>query len=407
MKSTRITFPNAEGLELAARLELPEDEKPIAYALFAHCFTCTKNLKAAVSISHALSRRKIAVLRFDFTGLGESEGDFSETTFSSDVSDLVAAAQFLEKKYEAPRLLIGHSLGGTAVLQAAVEIPSTAAVATIAAPSRPSHVLRLLGGSENEIDRRGEATVRIADRDFTVKKRFLDDLKAQKPEEALRAFKAALLVMHSPRDRIVSIDNAADIYKAARHPKSFVSLDPADHLLSDPEDSLYAGSIIATWADRYLRAGEKPQAPPEPRDHRITVRTGKKGFYTEIFANGFSLVADEPESYGGTGRGPSPYEYLMAALGSCTAMTVQMYARRKKWPLEEAVVRLSHAKVHAEDCRDCDEKDCKIDRFERELDLQGDLDDDQRQRLIEISEKCPVHRTLMEEVEIATTLRKG
>ncbi|MEJ2699351.1 MAG: alpha/beta hydrolase, partial [Desulfuromonadales bacterium] len=257
MKSTRITFPNAEGLELAARLELPEDEKPIAYALFAHCFTCTKNLKAAVSISHALSRRKIAVLRFDFTGLGESEGDFSETTFSSDVSDLVAAAQFLEKKYEAPRLLIGHSLGGTAVLQAAVEIPSTAAVATIAAPSRPSHVLRLLGGSENEIDRRGEATVRIADRDFTVKKRFLDDLKAQKPEEALRAFKAALLVMHSPRDRIVSIDNAADIYKAARHTKSFVSLDPADHLLSDPEESLYAGSIIANWADRYLQAGDK------------------------------------------------------------------------------------------------------------------------------------------------------
>lgn len=407
MKSKQIFFHNAEGLELAARLELPEDEKPIAYALFAHCFTCTKNLKAAASISHALSHRKIAVLRFDFTGLGQSEGDFSETTFSSDVSDLVAAAEFLEKNHEAPRLLIGHSLGGAAVLQAAGKIPSTAAVATIAAPSRPSHLIRLLGDSEKEIERRGEATVRIGDRDFTVKKRFLDDLKSQKPEETLRTLKAALLVLHSPRDRIVSIDNAADIYKAARHPKSFVSLDPADHLLSAPEDSLYAGSIIATWADRYLRAGEKPLAPPEPGDHRITVRTGKQGFYTEIFADGFSLVADEPEGYGGTGRGPSPYEYLLTALGSCTAMTVQMYARRKKWPLEEAVVRLSHAKIHAEDCRDCDEKDRKIDRFERELDLQGDLDEDQRQRLVEISEKCPVHRTLMEEVEIRTTLREG
>jgi uncharacterized OsmC-like protein/alpha/beta superfamily hydrolase len=406
MRTMKITFPNAEGLQLAARLDLPEDEPPVAYALFAHCFTCTKNQKAAVRISHALNRRKIAVLRFDFTGLGESEGEFAETTFSSQVSDLTAAAHFLEENHEAPRLLIGHSLGGTAILQAAGNIPSTAAVATIGAPCRPGHVVRLLGESKKEIERRGEATVRIADRDFTVRKGFLDDIEAQRPVETLHNLKAALLVLHSPRDRVVSIDNAADIYKAARHPKSFVSLDPADHLLSNSEDSLYAGSIIATWAGRYFRKTKEPQAPAEVIDNRVTVRTGMEGFCTDIFANGYSLIADEPVGQGGTGLGPSPYEYLLAALGSCTAMTVQMYARRKEWPLEAAVVRLSHWKVHAEDCEHCEERESRIDLFDRELELQGPLDDDQRQRLVEIAEKCPVHRTLMDEVKIETRLRK-
>lgn len=408
MNTKRITFPNTRGERLAARLELPDDERPLAYALFAHCFTCSKDLTAAVHIARALSSRRIAVLRFDFTGLGESEGEFSATTFSSEVNDLVAAASFLEREFEAPRLLIGHSLGGTAVLAAAAQIPSTAAVATIAAPFHPANLRRLLGETAEQIEQRGQATVRIGGRDFTIRKSLLDDLETQQPAETLRLLKAALLVMHSPSDRVVGIDNAADIYRAAAHPKSFISLDTADHLLSDPRDSRYAGEIIASWAGRYLALPEAPitsRIPPEVIDNRVTARTGAEGYRTEMFANGFPLVADEPLEYGGGNEGPSPYEYLLAALGACTGMTLRMYARNKGWPLEEVVVRLSHHKIHAEDCRDCDEKDLRIDKFERELELRGELDESQRQRLLEIAGKCPVHRTLTGKIRIETTLR--
>lgn len=408
MNTKRITFPNARGERLAARLELPDDERPLAYALFAHCFTCSKDLTAAVHIARALSSRRIAVLRFDFTGLGESEGEFSATTFSSEVNDLVAAASFLEREFEAPRLLVGHSLGGTAVLAAAAQIPSTAAVATIAAPFHPANLRRLLGETAEQIEQRGQATVRIGGRDFTIRKSLLDDLETQQPAETLRLLKAALLVMHSPSDRVVGIDNAADIYRAAAHPKSFISLDTADHLLSDPRDSRYAGEIIASWAGRYLALPEAPatsRIPPEVIDNRVTARTGAEGYRTEMFANGFPLVADEPLEYGGGNEGPSPYEYLLAALGACTGMTLRMYARNKGWSLEEVVVRLSHHKIHAEDCRDCDEKDLRIDKFERELELRGELDESQRQRLLEIAGKCPVHRTLTGKIRIETTLR--
>ena len=408
MNTKKVSFPNARGEQLAARLELPGDEQPLAFALFAHCFTCSKDLKAAVHISRALSSRRIAVLRFDFTGLGESEGDFSTTTFSSEVSDLVAAAGFLEREYQAPGLLIGHSLGGAAVLAAAAKIPSIKAVATIAAPFRPFQLRRLLGEAVEQIEQLGQATVRIADREFTIRKSLLDDLEAQRPSETLRQLKAALLVMHSPLDQVVGIDNASDIFRAARHPKSFISLDNADHLLSDSGDSRYAGGIIASWARRYLALPDVPaplQIPPEVIDNRVTVCTGPEGFRTEVFANGFPLVADEPLEYGGSNEGPSPYEYLLVALGACTAMTVQMYARRKGWPLEETLVRLSHNKIHAEDCSDCDEKERRIDRFERELELKGKLDEDQRQRLLEIAGKCPVHRTLTGEIRIETNLR--
>ncbi|MBE0599358.1 MAG: OsmC family protein [Desulfuromonadales bacterium] len=407
MKQQKIVFPNAEGNSLAALLDLPEDEKPIAYALFAHCFTCTKNIIAAANIARALSRQRIAVLRFDFTGLGESTGDFAETTFSSQIGDLVAAARFLEAQYEAPKILIGHSLGGTAVLHAASKISSAKAVVTLAAPCDPAHVVGLLQDSREEIERSGEASVMIAGRPFTIRKEFIDDIEAQNPREIIRRLDAALLVMHSPRDRIVGIDHAADIYQAARHPKSFLSLDPADHLLSRKEDSRYAGDMIAAWARRYLDLHEKEAiALPQATDNRVTVRTGTEGFRTEMFARGKALVADEPESLGGTGQGPTPYDYLLAALGSCTSMTVQMYARRKKWPLEAAVVRLTHAKVHADDCAHCDEAERRIDRFERELELIGPLTDEQRQRLLEIAEKCPVHRTLKTAPVIETRLRE-
>ena len=352
MNTRRITFPNERGEQLAARLELPGDEQPLAYAIFAHCFTCSKDLTAVVHISRALSSRRIAVLRFDFTGLGESEGDFAATTFSSEISDLAAAARFLESKYQAPRLLIGHSLGGAAVLAAAAQIPSTAAVVTIGAPYSPAHLRDLLGVSAERIEQDGQASVVIEGRSFTIRKSLLDDLAAQDPAETLHRLGAALLVMHSPRDRVVSIGNAGDIYQAARHPKSFVSLDPADHLLSDPRDSRYAGEVIATWAGRYLGLDRAELPVPLPAvviDNRVTARTGVEGFRTDLFANGFPLVADEPLAYGGGNEGPGPYEYLLAALGACTGMTVSMYARSKQWPLEEVVVRLSHQKVHAED----------------------------------------------------------
>lgn len=408
MNTRRITFPNDKGELIAARLELPEDEQPLAYALFAHCFTCSKDLKAVVSISRALSGKRIAVLRFDFTGLGECEGDFSATTFSSEVSDLVAAARFLEREYEAPRLLIGHSLGGAAVLAAAAGIPSTTAVVTIAAPFDPANVRRLLGVTTEQIKQSGQATVSISGREFTIRKSLLDDLDSQQPTETLRRLKAALLVMHSPRDLVVGIENAEDIYRAAHHPKSFISLDSADHLLSDARDSSYAAGIIATWASRYLELPDTPapsRIPPEVIDSRVTARTAADGFRTELFANGFPLVADEPVEFGGGNEGPSPYEYLLAALGACTGMTIRVYAHSKGWPLEDVVVRLSHQKVHAEDCRDCDEKGGQIDSIERELELHGELDEAQRQRLLDIAGRCPVHRTLTGEVRIRTVLR--
>jgi putative redox protein len=408
MNTKRISFPNAQGELIAARLELPEDEQPLAYALFAHCFTCSKDLKAVVSISRALSSKRIAVLRFDFTGMGESEGDFSVTTFSSEVSDLVAAAQFLEREYEAPRLLIGHSLGGAAVLAAAADIPSTAAVVTIAAPFDPANVRRLLGVATEQIEQSGQAAVSIGGREFTIRKSLLDDLGAQNPTETLRRLKTALLVMHSPRDQVVGIENATYIYRAALHPKSFISLDPADHLLSDARDSRYAGEMIAAWVGRYLELPDRSapsHTPPEVIDNRVTARTVADAFRTELFANGFPLIADEPVEFGGGNEGPSPYEYLLVSLGACTGMTLRTYARSKGWPLEDVVVRLSHQKVHAEDCRDCDEKGGKIDSIERELEFRGELDDAQRQRLLEIAGRCPVHRTLTGEVRIGTVLR--
>jgi uncharacterized OsmC-like protein/alpha/beta superfamily hydrolase len=405
MRQQKIHFRNADGARLAALLNFPEDEKPVAFVLFAHCFTCTKNIAAAVNIARALSRSSIAVLRFDFTGIGESEGEFAETTFSTQISDLVAAASFLEEEYQAPKILVGHSLGGTAALYAAARIPSIKAVVTIAAPGDPGHLLSLLQDSREEIERSGEATVKIAGRPFTIRKQFIDDIEGQNPQEVIRRLDAGLLVMHSPRDRIVSIDNAAQIYKAARHPKSFISLDPADHLLSRREDSFYAGDMIAAWVRRYLDINEELEAAPSESEHLVTTRTGGEGFRTDMFVRGHAMVADEPVSVGGTAQGPTPYDYLLAALGSCTGMTLQMYAQHKKWPLEAAVVRLDHRKVHAEDCIRCDETESKIDRFERELELIGPLDEEQRQRLLEIAEKCPVHRTLIGEPVIETRLR--
>ncbi|RPJ76555.1 MAG: OsmC family protein [Desulfobacteraceae bacterium] len=405
MQLQKFEFTGGAGQKLAALLDLPLDGTPLAYALFAHCFTCSKDVKAVYHISRALTRERIAVLRFDFTGLGESGGDFADTSFLSNIEDLVAAARFLESRFEGPALLIGHSWGGAAVVQAAPAIPSCRAVVSIAAPADPRHVARTLGPAAETIAAAGEAEVTISGRSFTLRKKFLDDLKNIDPEAAIRNLGRALLVMHSPIDDVVGIENAARIFQSARHPKSFVSLDQADHLLSNRADSLYAGAVIAAWAKRYITPPAAERTEASPRDNRIAARTGPGGFLTEIQVNRHSLVADEPAAVGGTDQGPTPFDLLVAALGACTSMTLRMYADRKGWPLEAASVRLTHAKIHASDCESCEIKEGMLDRIEREIEIEGPLDDEQRQRLLQIADRCPVHRTLTSEVEIKTRLK--
>ncbi len=404
MPLQKFEIPAPGGQRLSAILDLPVDGAPIAYAVFAHCFTCSKDLKAAYHISRTLTRERIGVLRFDFTGLGESGGDFADTSLRSNVADLIAAAEFLTARFESPRLLIGHSFGGAAVLQAAAAIPSCRAVVTIAAPADPRHVFKTLGSAADTIVSKGEAEVTIAGRPFTLRKKFLDDLAGIDPEAAIRDLNRALLVMHSPLDDVVGIENAGRIFQAARHPKSFVSLDQADHLLSNLADSRYAGAVIATWARRYL-APVRPATFKSPgTDQRITARTGPGGFLTEVLINRHSLVADEPVQVGGTDQGPSPFDLLVAALGACTAMTLRMYADRKGWPLEAATVRLTHDKIHAAECETCETHEGMLDRIEREIEIEGPLDADQKQRLLQIADRCPVHRTLTSEVQIRTRL---
>jgi len=403
MQSRRIRFPNSSGENLAARLDFPIDKTPVAFALFAHCFTCSKSLKAVGNIIRALNERGIAVLRFDFTGLGESEGEFADTNFSSNVEDLVSAADYLAGKYEAPKLLIGHSLGGAAVLKAASKIPSAAAVATLGAPSEPTHVKRLLSGAIEAIETTGEAEVTLAGRPFKIKKQFLDDLTASRMDDTIRSLGRALLVLHSPIDQIVGVDNAQRIFKAARHPKSFVSLDGADHLLGKEVDSCYAGDVIASWAAKYL--GDARVADREATDEGVVVWTGRDKYRTEIISRGHRLIADEPVQVGGTDQGTTPYELLLAGLGACTSITLRMYADRKGWPLESITVRLNHKKVHAADCEECETGMGKIDVITLELELSGPLDEEQRGRLIGIADRCPVHRTLHSEVIVRKSVK--
>jgi putative redox protein len=406
MQLQKLDIPGPGGQKLSALLDLPVDGAPVAYALFAHCFTCSKNLKAVYHISRTLTRERIGVLRFDFTGLGESGGDFADTSLLSNVDDLVAAADFLASRFEGPRLLIGHSFGGAAVLQAASAIPSSKAVVTIAAPADPRHVSRTLGPATQTIAARGEAEVNISGRTFTLRKKFLDDLRGIDAEAVIQNLNRALLVLHSPLDDIVGIENAARIFQAARHPKSFVSLDQADHLLSNLADSRYAGAVIAAWAERYIAPAPAKAAAEPAADPRITARTGPGGFVTEILANRHSLLADEPTRVGGTDQGPTPFDLLVAALGACTSMTLRMYADRKGWPLEAATVRLKHGKIHAAECETCETREGMLDRIEREIEIEGPLDEDQKQRLLQIADRCPVHKTLTSEVEITTRLKE-
>lgn len=399
MNSKKVTFKNNQGDVLNARLELPPSA-PESCAIFAHCFTCSKDLNAVVNISRALTQSGIALLRFDFTGLGESEGEFSDTNFSSNIDDLIAASSFMEEHYSAPSLLIGHSFGGVAVLAAAYKLPSVKAICTIGTPADPVHVEHLLKDKLNQIKSEGSAEVSIGGRPFRIKQEFLEDIRQRDLEHIIPKLKRSLLVMHSPQDRIVEIENARILYERAHHPKSFISLDGADHLLSKKEDSIYAGKVIASWAERYLDLPDK-KSMPEPQ-RQVLVRTGDDGYTTEIRAGKHALLADEPESVGGKDFGPTPYDLLISALGACTSMTLRMYADRKKWPLQEVLVHLEHAKIHETDCENEDDPSARIDQIKREIEVVGPLDDDQKKRLLEIAEKCPVHKTLTGELRIVT-----
>lgn len=400
--ATRTVFRGSSG-ELAGKLEMPSGA-PKAWALFAHCFTCGKDNVAAGRISRALARQGLAVLRFDFTGLGESEGDFAATGFSSNVEDLVRAADHLRDQFSAPAVLIGHSLGGAAVLAAAPQIPEVRAVVTVGAPADPFHVIGLLGDALPVVEA-GEATVSIGGRPFRVRRQFLDDIAMQPQRERISTLDTALLVMHSPVDEVVSVNNARIIFDTARHPKSFITLDGADHLLSDRSDAEYAASVLAAWSSRYVGAHPMTTADLDTgdlADGAVRVAESGPGRLTQqVSARRHRLTADEPHPVGDD-AGPNPYDLLLAALGACTSMTVRMYADRKQWPLERIVVDSRHFRIHAKDCADCETATGMVDRIERNITLIGSLDADQRAKLLDIADRCPVHRTLRSEVSIQT-----
>ena len=402
MNVQKVEFQNKEGQTLAGRLELPANRHPHNFALFAHCFTCNKNLSAVRNISRALTSKGFGVLRFDFTGLGESDGDFADTNFSGNVDDLIAASDYLAENYLSPALLIGHSLGGAAAIFAAAEIDSIKAVATIGAPSNPKHVTHLLRSSLEEIKTNGLAVVNLDGRDFTIKEQFINDLETKSLPEVAKGLRKALLILHSPQDATVGITNAEEIYVAAHHPKSFVSLDGADHLLMRKEDSIYAGSVIAEWSSRYVDLQE--EAPVKTQHDVVASLDGDAGFTTQMKVGSHYMLADEPVRVGGNDFGPNPYEFVSAGLSACTAMTIQMYTRRKGWQVDNVEVHTSYGKTYAQDCEDCENPGAKIDTFNREIKLEGDLDEKQVARILEIADKCPVHKTLHSETQVITTL---
>ncbi|MDN5005027.1 alpha/beta fold hydrolase [Bradyrhizobium sp. GCM10027634] len=403
MPTERFQFTGEGGHQLAAALELPDGE-PAAYALFAHCFTCGKDTLAAKRISVALAARGIAVLRFDFTGLGSSEGDFANSTFSSNVADLVRAADHLRATRKAPSLLIGHSLGGAAILAAAGKIPEATAVATIAAPSDPAHVTGLFKEHIDNIRTQGEVEVLLAGRPFRIKREFLDDIAEHELMKDITGLHKALLIMQSPVDDTVGIDNATRIFVSAKHPKSFVSLDQADHLLSKAADTLYVADVIATWASRYIDTAQPGKAMDLAEEARKVVvqETRKSKFNQAITVGPHRLVADEPVAAGGEDAGPGPYDFLLAGLGACTSMTMRLYADRKSLPLDRVTVTLKHSKIHATDCAECETREGMLDQIDRDIAMDGALDAEQRKKLMEIADKCPVHRTLTSEIRIVT-----
>jgi putative redox protein len=411
----RITFPGSQGDKLAARLDLPAGP-PTSFALFAHCFTCGKDVKAASRIATALTESGFGVLRFDFTGLGKSDGEFANTNFTSNTEDVLAAAEWLRNQHEAPQLLIGHSLGGAAVLAIADEIKEVRAVATIGAPADPRHIVSVFADAIDEIAATGEADVKLVGRTFTIRQQFLDDLRNHLVTDRVAKSKKANLILHSPVDDTVGIGHAAEIFDAARHPKSFISLDGADHLLSDSVDASFAASMIASFAKRYVADQSGALGAPIASAPVVVAETAQGPFLNHVVIGQHRLLADEPTSIGGFDAGPAPYDFLSAALGACTSMTLRMYADRRQLPLDRVTVEVSHGKVHADDCAECADNDnvfaeiatgraTLIDRFERVIEIEGDdLTAADKQKLLAIADKCPVHRTLETASAIATRL---
>ncbi|MEL6167758.1 MAG: bifunctional alpha/beta hydrolase/OsmC family protein [Pseudomonadota bacterium] len=402
MTTERVTFVGHAGTTLAARLDIP-DGPHLATAVFAHCFTCSKDIPAARRIAGRLAAMGIAVLRFDFTGLGHSDGEFENTTFSSNVEDLMLAADYLAGRGMAPSLIIGHSLGGAAVLKAAGTIETIKAVVTIGAPFDPGHVTHNFANALKTIETDGVAEVDLGGRPFRIGRDFVRDVQAEALAPAIGQLKRALLVLHAPRDKIVGIENATQIFVNARHPKSFVTLDDADHLITNPSDAEYAAEVISAWVGRYLDL-KAPAPPPGAPEGVVRVAEADPGGFLQDVNAGphHHLLADEPLAYGGTNRGLTPYGFLSSGLGACTSMTIRMYARRKGWPLNHIWVDVVHDKVHAQDAENGGTK--KVDTFTREIHLVGDLTDEQRERLLEIADKCPVHRTLEQSSTVVTKL---
>lgn len=403
-KRIKLEFAATDGLRVAGLLETP-DVNPHSFALFAHCFTCGKEVVSASRIARALVARGYAVLRFDFTGLGGSDGDFANSNFSSNINDLVMAANFLRDHYRAPSLLIGHSLGGAAALAAAHSMPEVRGVVTIGAPADPQHVVKQFGCKLDEINTRGVAEVALAGRRFTIKKQFLDDLENQYQSEKIATLKKPLLIFHSPVDTTVSIHEAEKIFRSAKHPKSFISLDNADHLLTRARDADYVATTIAAWATRYIEEPEniEQKASAIPSGH-VLVKEKNRQFTRTVISDSHEWLADEPTAMGGSDLGPDPYEHLLAALGTCTSMTIRMYARHKKIPLQDVSVHLSHNREHARDCEDCESRSQKIEVINRVITLVGDLSDEVRNRLLQIADRCPVHQTLHSDLSIVTKL---
>ena len=410
MKSTKFNFKNSKGEDLSGRIELPLEDEPKAFVIFAHCFTCNKNLTAVRNIAREISGHGFGILLFDFTGLGESEGEFSETDFSSNVDDLITASNLIAEMYDLPQVLIGHSLGGAAVVKAAAKLDRVSSLVTIGAPFDPHHVSHMFSEEIDEIKNKGQAEVNIGGRPFKISKQFIEDLEDQDPEKTIEGLRRPILVMHSPQDTIVGIKNAAKIYIAARHPKSFISLDGADHLLSRKQDSLYTGRMIANWIEANLERGLKKNSKANSESTNdvdegfVRAVTSQDSFTTPLLTSKHRLLADEPQSVGGSELGPTPYDLLASSLAACTSMTIQMYAKRKGWPLENVTVEVKHGRKHKIDCDDSEDKPKMIDHFDKRIQLEGDLDKVQRQKLYEIGSRCPVHKTLSNTIEIDSTL---
>ncbi|MDO7172671.1 bifunctional alpha/beta hydrolase/OsmC family protein [Mariniflexile sp. AS56] len=404
MMNTKLKIENRNGYELHALLELPANQKPSQYAIFAHCFTCNSTLNAVKNISRALTKHGFGVIRFDFTGLGRSEGAFSESHFSSNINDLLDVSKYLETHYKAPSLLVGHSLGGAAVIVAASKLNTIKAVATIGAPATSNHVTHLFSHSVAEVQEKGEVEVHIGGRPFKINQEFVDDFGKTDLAEITKNLRKPLLIMHAPFDEVVGIENAHKLYHEAHHPKSFVSLDQADHLLSNERDSVYAGNMIGTWVQRYFEPADNDMLQTGGEQLVAHLDITENNFTTQLQTKKHSFIADEPVSVGGDDFGPSPYEYLNAAIASCTVMTLKLYAERKKWDLQEVFVYISHAKKHSDELQLDVEEPGYLDHISKKLKFVGNLDDAQKKRLKEIASKCPVHKTVAGEVIFDTEL---